>query len=398
MQIVKRVKLFYKAGRMSFLYGAVSVSAVVGFIPHLPQIGVYVVLIVFALCCLVKPHTNNPWLVALLIYIPIELLLAQPNPLFKSWPRYVMFALLLMCVSPLFDGEYHRLCRRRLMQILLWTCTFLGVGSFFARYLGINFMAYSQFDMINKVGLFGGLTTHSMLLGPISGIGAIFMCYKAFKTHKKIYWCLAVLCIVSIMFSASRSALIASLAGIVLTIYKLSGKASKFVQIGVLAVVLASISFPIWGGILDGIIEKNVGNTTTLDVSSRQGKWDLRIEEFQKSPLFGVGFASVAINIASEEYDPQTGVVEPGSSWLCIFSMMGLIGALITIPFLIKAYYTIWRRADSYSAIIIGILSLMYIHMLAEGYIFSGGSFMCFILWLSVGVAYDSRRHEFTNL
>ena len=40
-------------------------------------------------------------------------------------------------------------------------------------------------DIFNEVGLFGGLTRHSMLLGPISGIGAIYLSYQALQTRRK---------------------------------------------------------------------------------------------------------------------------------------------------------------------------------------------------------------------
>ena len=391
MNILQQIKRFCQEDWMSFLFGAITVSAIIGFLPHLPQIAVYVFLTAFALYSFRRPHKYNALLVALLIYIPIELLIAQPAAIFKSWQRYVMFALLLCCVSPLFDGEYHRTTRRRLMQMLLWSSTFIGIGSFFAWFLGINYMQASRLDFANQVGLFGGLTTHSMLLGPVSGIGAIFMSYYAFTRKKKIYWLLVALCLITILFSASRSALMSSLAGIIVTVYKLSGKASRFMQVGVASVVIAASTFSIWGGALDGIISKNVGNTETLDTSSRQVKWDTRIAEFQKSPITGIGFVSVDEEISENEVDYATGTVETGTSWLIILSMLGIIGAVLLYPFFFKTYTTIWKQKDQYSAIVVGVLTLMYIHMFAEGYIFSGGSFMCFVLWLTVGVAYDNK-------
>lgn len=378
---------------MSFIYGAASVSAVIGFIPHIPQVGIYFLFIIFVVYNLSKPHRYNPWLAALLAYIPLNLLAAQPDSVFLSWPRYVMFALLLTCVSPLLDGKYHRKSRHRMFLMVLWTCSFLAIGSFFGRFLGLNYMVASTIDSINHAGLFGGLTPHSMLLGPISGIGGVFMSYHAFRTKKKLYWLLAALCLFSILFSASRSSLMASVVGIVLTIYKLSGNASKFLRIGIIAGAIAASTFPLWDSALDGMIQKNVGNTSGIDTSSRQGKWDMRIEEFVASPLIGVGFVSVDSELAREDYNNTTGAVEPGSSWLSVFSMLGLIGAVILLPFLCTSYITVWKQTDEFNAIVTGVLSLMYVHMIAEGYIFSGGSFLCFVLWLTLGVANDSKSN-----
>ena len=98
MQQIDTFGHFYKTDRLSFLYGVFTVSTVVGFIPRIPQLLVYGFLVVFALYCFGKPHKTNRWLVAFLLYIPLELHIAQPDPLFKSWPRYAMFVLLwLVC-------------------------------------------------------------------------------------------------------------------------------------------------------------------------------------------------------------------------------------------------------------------------------------------------------------
>ena len=42
-------------------------------------------------------------------------------------------------------------------------------------------------------------------------------------------------------------------------------------------------------------------------------------------------------------------------------------------------------------ALLCGVLTLFFVHMFAEGYIFAGGSFLAFMLWLTVGVATDSK-------
>ena len=391
MQQIDTFGHFYKTDRLSFLYGVFTVSTVVGFIPRIPQLLVYGFLVVFALYCFGKPHKTNRWLVAFLLYIPLELHIAQPDPLFKSWPRYAMFVLLLACVSPLFLGEYHRMARRRLMLILLWSCAFIGVGSFFCRFLGINYMVVKSMDVFKEVGLFGGLTIHSMLLGPISGIGAIFLSYQAMQTRRKWLWLCVVACLFSVFFSSSRIALAASLAGMAAAFYKLSGSVNKFLRMSLVAVLLAGSSFPFWSGAMDGIIEKNAGTASVINVSSREKKWDVRMMEFQGSPVFGVGFSSVNPILAEEEFDPVTGTIEPGTSWLAVFSMLGLIGAVFVLPFFYKCFRTVWQQHDAFHAIIVGVLTLLFVHMFAEGYIFSAGSFMCYILWLTLGVAYDSK-------
>lgn len=38
-----------------------------------------------------------------------------------------------------------------------------------------------------------------------------------------------------------------------------------------------------------------------------------------------------------------------------------------------------------------GLFTFVLIHMVAEGYILSGGSFLCIVSWLIIGCAYDYR-------
>ena len=58
------------------------------------------------------------------------------------------------------------------------------INHFFAKFLGINFMKTYTKDFVFQVGRFGGLTTHSMLLGPIAGIGALYMAFIAYLSRK----------------------------------------------------------------------------------------------------------------------------------------------------------------------------------------------------------------------
>ncbi|MBR3744619.1 MAG: O-antigen ligase family protein [Bacteroidales bacterium] len=384
------LKDLYKVDAFSFWFGIIKVSAVVGFVPNLPKVGVYIVLALFAVYCLTKMRSITILPLLLLLYIPIEIILARPDAVFQSWQRYVLFALLLIDISPLFEGVYLRRMRRQIMLIVLWTCTVIGVGSFFARFLGINYMTFVEADVFGQVGTFGGLTHHSILLGLISGVGAVFMAYNAYGRKKKLYWLLMVMCLFSILFSASRVALLASFVGIVMALYKMAGNAGKFAKLGVAIAIIAVMTFPLWDGALSGILEKNGGDLSAVNMDSREVKWNARLAEFSNSPVYGVGFVSIDPNSA-DAFSAKNGVIEPGSSWLSILSMLGLLGALLIVPFFIKSYLNVWKSSGGFQSVVVGVLTLLYVHMFAEGYIFSGGSFECFLLWLTVGVAYDSK-------
>lgn len=401
MHVIDNIRNLYKTNKFSCLYGIVTVSTVVGFVPNIPQAVIYFILALYAFYCFKKTHSTNALLAVFLIYIPVELLLTQPSAIFKSWERYFMFALLLACISPLFESVTHRSMRMVLMQIVLWTCTFLGIGSFFARFLGINYMAYSQLDLMNRVGMFGGLTNHSMLLGPIAGIGSLYMSMMWYQTKKKIFILLAFCCLLSVMFSASRSALMATVAANIVMLYKMSGTGSHFVKIGIVLTVIGVLTFPLWGKALNDVMEKQNANIEAGgSFESRSSKWEARIEEFKNNPLFGVGFASVDLNNAKamDDTNGDSGVVETGSSWLCIFSMTGLIGAFLLLPVFYKSFIMAWKSNTRYAPVVVGMLVLFYVHMIAEGYVLAGGSFLAFCLWLSVGLGYDCKYDKKMNV
>ena len=383
------IKRTIKTGnKVTLFYAFASILPVVGFLPNLPVFMVYAVAIFYGCFCLLKMRNVDGLTAALLIYIPIELMIVQPPPLFRSWPRYVLFAFLLMSVSPLLQSDRLRNYRKQIFQYVMWACVGLGVGSFFARFLGLNFMKAAGDEFVFRTGLFGGLTTHSMMLGPIAGIGTCYLVYSALLTKNRLCWLFAAMSLFAVMFSASRSALFATLVGVVVTIYYLSGTKSNFVKYLVLAIIIGSSTFTLWQDALSGVIEKNSQFERMTD--SRMDLWETRLDEFQSSPIFGVGFCASSFS-ESSIVDISSGRVETGTSWLIILSMLGIIGAFTTVPILFRAFKYSRLRGDRMGALLCGVLTLFFVHMFAEGYIFAGGSFLAFMLWLTVGVATDSK-------
>lgn len=395
--LISSIKHFYETcDKPTFFLALVAVNQVVGFTPQIPSVAYYAILILYAFYGLPLLRSVNGLFALFLLYVPLELLVMQPNSIFKPWERYVLFALVMACVSPLLQGCKCRLHRSRIFKIILFSCAFLGIGSCVARFIGINYMAYDNNTDIFAVGRFSGLTLHSMLLGPIAGIGSLYMMALWYKTKKRWYVAGVVMCLLAVLFSASRSSLMATLAGNVLMLYKMSGTGSRFMKYVVMITLVASVTFPLWGSALDDVIAKNDVNVEAGSAfDSRSEKWEARTKEFKENPLLGVGFASIDPNASDvSELTLATGIVEPGSSWLCIFSMTGLIGALLLLPVFYRAFFTAWRSRSELASIITGVLTLFYVHMFAEGYALSGGSFLAFCLWLAVGVAYDSKYYN----
>lgn len=381
-------------GWIPFLFAAIMSAKVLGFSLGPIDMISYGLLIVTAGYMVVKGLKPDRLSLIFIAFIPLSILLAQPNPVFRSGMRYVLFLLLFIAVSPFNESLEARLFRSKVLKGVFLCCAAISIVSFFCYFLGINLMrnTYSgemmDYYMENKAGTFGGITVQSMLLAPISGVGAVACCYAQMKTHKKIFWVLAAMCMGSLLFAASRSALMASLAGIGALFFFFTNRVSKQVQRIVVVLALLLVSNPLWNSALEGITQKNQGAeiTTGVNTDSRKGKWQIRIEEWKDSPIWGIGFVAVSDR---DNYGPTTGVIEPGTSWLAVLSMTGIVGFFLFCRIFYRALKNSLFRRTPEGALLGGALVLVGVHMLAEGHVFSAGSFLCFLVWLIIGCATD---------
>ena len=124
---------------------------------------------------------------------------------------------------------------------------------------------------------------------------------------------------------------------------------------------------------------------------SRSEKVNARWNEFRESPIIGIGFS-----VIDTKYDriKVNGAIEPGSSWLGILSMTGIIGFLLFFAIIYRSWLIVHnRRLSLYD----GLIVVISIHMLVEGYVFSAGSLQCIVLWTILGTSFDFGKRESWN-
>lgn len=323
-----------------------------------------------------------------LLTLALCTLLSFPDRVFHSWERLLMFVILITSSTSMLQSDYNRNLRRKSLDTVIYICICISSVSFFCYFLNINLFEdtfsgeyYSDFNEF--IGHFSGITKHSMILGPLAGISVIYLFGEFLKTKKKKSILLMFLCIGSLFFAASRGAILATLCGLVVCIFKYSrnGYKKNFVFV-IISVILL---FPLYQPYIDAALNKheNKGNLGVYD--SRTTKFEARIDEFQKSPIYGVGFCAIDPN-GKDEYNIITGSIEPGSSWLAVLSMSGLVGFIYFIVIVCKSIY----RANSKKENMLLILLIFFcVHMFVEGYIFSAGNALAFIFWLVVGCCMD---------
>lgn len=393
--ILKYIGRYWK----SLLLALLPTGMIVGFMP-LPQIVYYIGLIFFFLLFLRYADKLNMKYLFFVIAISVGCMIFPAPEFFQQWLRFPLLVLVLGVTTPLFTSIKAYNIRSRALRYLLYILCFIAVGSFIGYFFGINYMKFfyatnpSETNRWDLTGWFGGLTPHSMLLAPCSAIAIVYFVYKLQslkpKRNLKIFLisCIAA-SFISLVLTASRGALGAAVVGVGTVVYlSYKGNVKKLIwrAIGVAALLVAL--YPLYSAYTTGMEIKQTSNLEQGGTfSSRSVKWENRLEEFSSSPVFGIGVGIVEEKFV-EDYS-RSGVIEPGSSWLAILSMTGLFGFLMFFYILVPVFKDLVRKSKRYGGdftLLSGLIAVFLVHMIIEGYIFSGGSCLCFLFWLIFGV------------
>lgn len=379
----------------------------------LSMCGFYTIPIYYAyFCILLYIIVGKRWigvkgdilLVLFIISAAIGLVMNTPPSIFRSWERLGAFILLLLCVSPLIYSRKLFEMRVKLFVCSLYVLTLLSVASFICYPLEINFMKTRDLGVLEiRSGTFSGLLNHSMTLGPVSAIATIFMLWNCLSQRKPLikilYAIVALLSFLSCLLSASRGAVIACVLGVICLLWMLYrsnlSNLWKYIIGAVVIVLFISLNFPNYTQMLVEKQYRNVERGGSM-FASREEKWENRIEEFKSSPLLGVGFASIsldssdAVNYDIRKYTNDTfaqrGVIEPGSSYLAVLSMTGIIGFIFLWTSVFKKVFAIYKDKQSFCILCLSILACMLVYFFSEGVILASGNYFCFFFWLLIGV------------
>lgn len=358
----------------------------------------YTMLIVLSGLAVIKMQKISITALCFIMVCAFSIIFGNADPLFKSWDRLCFFALLFIACFPVFESQYFDKLRSKIFPMMLFVVIFTCIGSFIGYFFGINYMTiYSESTTINTAGKFGGLTNQSMMLSPICAVALTVLVWYLIEraNTKKVKMIVAGCAFASfccMLLTASRSGVIAGVAGVVLILFlKYRNRIGKILQIGIVGALLAVILSPVYMPYANKVLEKqhkNEGNGSTF--ASRESRWTHRMDEFSEYPIFGYGFCAIDTHCYGE-YMPSTGIVEPGSSWLAILSMTGLVGMAcflaLLLPTIIRLYRKVNREADRWALLHLGILAVFLVHFIAEGYVYAAGGALCFLFWFFFGCA-----------
>ena len=351
-------------------------------------------LILMLLYCIMNGNISfNRYLVVFLISAVLGLLIMRPEPYFRSWERLMGFTLNIALLSPLIESDTFGKVKKRLFSYTFVGLKIIMFASFIAYFLGINLADKYSYD---TYWAFGGITNQSMALAPISamcliqGVWALVTC--DINTRYKMFLIIQCLCSIwCIMVAGSRGSLLGAIVSIAIIFYHY-GSFKQIIKY-VFIPLVAAMFLP--GNILDtafytiNIKQENHAISTTNILSTREQKWIARTKEFKENPIFGCGFASQTHFTDDDimSYIQETGGLEPGSSWLSILAMTGILGFIPLGGLMIKTSLQLWASSrNNTNAIFFLALWIFYLfNGMMEGWVFYSGGFIFFLWWLLFG-------------
>lgn len=303
---------------------------------------------------------------------------------FRPYQRLFGFFLLLLLTSDLLNSRQLFNFRVLLFDRINRTLVFLVNLSFIGFLLNATFV-YGR-------GGVSGFFNHSMVLGPIASLSLLYSLFKFYSElgFSRYYYASSIVSSFTLCLAAgSRAALVAGVFSFLIFYFLKNGRNTSRLLKTVSIIILALIvTFPLWRKFTERIGEKMEYSQEQGDLFvTRTALIQMRINEFIKSPIIGVGFSSVDIKI-SDRFDKETGIVEPGSSWLALLSMTGIIGFILMNNYLIRKLLRYFNSNISClrSSYLTGVFIFFIIHLFFEGYLLAAGSGLGFYFWLFVGV------------
>ncbi|MDD2539599.1 MAG: O-antigen ligase family protein [Desulfuromonadaceae bacterium] len=252
-------------------------------------------------------------------------------------------------------------------------------------------------------GSFTGVTTYSMLLAPMAAISVLICANYAITRRSLLFACLSIASLFPCLLAGSRAALLALAVAFIVLIGILSYRKSS-ASIIVLMAMLLLAGFTVFEFSDDLSIDNNTYTNTIIQkglTNTREKLWKARWQEFNENVFVGVG---IGMGKGEEEAGVQKDAsgninVEPGSSYLALLSMTGILGSfgfLLVIVALLRIVFFLGSTSfqDIYLTEAFVVLIFLLINMVAEGWILAVGSPFCLLFWLNLGRIWDLAKQK----
>ncbi len=333
-----------------------------------------------------KEGKYNGYMLFFLFVAFISILLNEIDPVYMSTARLISFLIVIIAIGPFLENN---------LSVFFKIQLFNDANKVLIFFTFISFLGYlTKIPLFFNASGFQGLLNQSMLLGPIAALSSLnainYFVLTEHKTKKIIFIALFFISILMCIAAASRGAIIALLISL-LSYGFISFRTSKWKLIKVLLIftTITLITSAVWMPFTKNIVQKQAQKIATENIlSNRDRMWIDRILDFKESPIYGVGFASFR-NTANSKIN-NTGNIEPGTSWLMIFSSMGILGLMAFMFLIVRPVFQIFQIKDPTNKIypfMMSILIFFIFHLGIEGYALSAGGVLFFYMWLTIALS-----------
>lgn len=310
--------------------------------------------------------------------------------------RLVLFAFILILSCPIYTSLKWHLYKKEIIKNLF--IGFIGVVliNLYAKIIGFNLRAITQQwqDLTDKQ--FSGFCDQPMWLAAAAAVSTIYCAYLVFvQTEKKrlqqyLYIVLLLCSIYVTMISGSRSAFLAAVGATCIVLYLLVKNKARLIKyiIGSAVVVLA-LSPVLFSRKTIGAMMFKQEYQEEVGRTSRDVVWADRMAEFKSSPIIGVGFGAHGVGD-----DKEVSTVETGGGWISILAQTGIVGLILAISIILKAFTPIRKiRQDNSMICIYAAYFFFIVHSIVEGYMFQGGWYLCLIFWMVIGLLIENKQY-----
>lgn len=310
--------------------------------------------------------------------------------------RMVLFAFVLFLSCPIYTSLRWHLYKKKLMKCLFVGFVGVVLVNMYAKVIGFNLRALTQQweDLTDKQ--FSGFCDQPMWLAAASAVSTIYCAYLVFSQRKKttmernIYVALLLCSIYITMISGSRAAFLAAIGATCVALYLLVKNKGRLIKYVISCVVVVLVLSPVlFSRETTGAMMAKQEYQEETGTTSRDAIWTDRMAEFKSSPLIGVGFGAHGIG-----EDKEVSRVETGGGWISILSQTGIIGLILALSIILKAFTPIRKiRQDNSMICIYAAYFFFIVHSIVEGYMFQGGWYLCLIFWMVIGLLIENKQY-----
>lgn len=310
--------------------------------------------------------------------------------------RLVLFSFILILACPIYSSLRWHLYKKKIMKNLFIGFIGVVVINLYAKFTGFNLRALVKGwdDLTDKQ--FSGYCDQPMWLAAAAAVSTIFCAYLVFVQEKKKrmqqYFNISLLlCSIYItMISGSRSAFLAAMGATCVVLYLLVKNKGRLIKYVISAAAVTLVLSPIF---LDrktfGAMMAKQEYQEEVGRTSRDEIWSDRMAEFKSSPLIGVGFGAHGVGMEKE-----VSRVETGGGWISILAQTGILGLILALSIILKAFTPIRMiRQDNSIMVIYAAYFFFIVHSIVEGYMFQGGWYLCLIFWMVIGLLIENKQY-----